>query len=124
MHRALVAREMCRGVLSLPVHAELLWLPPMMQEVFDLTDMCDRVRTFVRPRDAALPEAAGRDGNQRIGSKSHLRALSSQAVAGFLNPDLFDRFAHSGRRLLTLPLAPSLTVQHEVHAVPASAGSL
>ncbi len=24
MHRALVAREMCRGVLSLPVHAELI----------------------------------------------------------------------------------------------------
>ena len=42
----------------------------MMQEVFDLIGTCDRVRTFVRPYDAALPEAAGRDGDQRIGSKS------------------------------------------------------
>ncbi len=36
----------------------------MMQEVFDLIGTCDRVRTFVRPCDAALPEAAGRDGDQ------------------------------------------------------------
>ena len=32
----------------------------------------------------------------------------SQALAGFPDPDLFDRCAHSGRRLLTLPVAPAL----------------
>jgi len=60
-----------RGLLS------LLWLPPVMQEVFDPFG-CDRVRTSFRPRCAALPEAAGRYGDQRVGSKSVDRALSSQ----------------------------------------------
>jgi transposase len=36
---------------------------------------CDRVRTSVRPQCATCPEAAGRDGNQRIGSKSTSRAF-------------------------------------------------
>ena len=81
----------------------LLWLPPVMQEVSDPLLACDRVRTFVRPQDAAFPKAAGRDGDQRIGSKSRLRAFCSQVLTGFPNPDLFDRFAHSGRRLLTPP---------------------
>ena len=85
---------------------------------------CDRVRTSVRPQCAAFPEAAGRDGDQRIGSKSTSRAFSSYSSTGFPDPDLFDRFAHSGHRLLTLPLAPSLTVWHEYHAAAASAGSL
>lgn len=50
-----------------------------------------------------ISEAAGRDGDLRMRSKSRYRARSSSYNAGFPNPDLFDRFAHSGRRLLTLP---------------------
>ena len=69
---------------------------------------CDRVRSSVRPRCAALSEAAGRYGDLRIGSKkSVMRALGSQPGTGFPNPDLFDRCAHPGRRLLTPPLAPT-----------------
>jgi hypothetical protein len=34
----------------------------------------DQVRTFVRPKDAALPKAAGRNGDQRISSRSVVRA--------------------------------------------------
>jgi len=32
----------------------------------------------------------------------------SRLLTGFPDPDLFDRCAHSGLRLLTLPLAPTL----------------
>ena len=48
----------------------LLWLPPVMQELSDRLVACDRVRTSIRPRCAAFPEAAGRDGDLRIRSKS------------------------------------------------------
>ena len=48
----------------------LLWLPPVMQEPSDRLVACDRVRTSIRPRCAAFPEAAGRDGDLRIRSKS------------------------------------------------------
>ena len=58
----------------------------------------------------ALLKAAVRDGDQRIGPKSVERALSSQAPTRFPDPDLFDRFAHLGHRLLTLPLPASLAV--------------
>jgi hypothetical protein len=39
------------------------------------------------------------------GSGPHLKneLSGSQQPAGFPNPDLFDHFAHSGHRLLTLP---------------------
>jgi len=94
-----------------------------MQEVLTLA-ACDRVRSSVRPRDAAFSEAAGRDGDQRIRSKSRERALCTETLSGFPNPDLFDHFAHSGLLLLTLPLAPSLSVRQEHHAATASAGSL
>jgi len=47
-----------------------------------------------------------------------------KALSGFPNPDLFDRFAPSGRRLLTPLLAPVLAVRHKHHAGPTSAGSL
>jgi transposase len=59
-----------------PPKSLLLWLPPLVQAGSYLIGR-DRVRTSVRPRDAALPEAAGRDGDQRIGSKSTHRAFSS-----------------------------------------------
>ncbi len=81
---------------------------------------CDRVRTSFRPRYAALPEAAGRYGDQRIGSKSTMRASRSHPFSGFPAPDLFDRCAHSGRRLLTLPLAPPL-VGHDTLVMPSPA---
>jgi hypothetical protein len=74
-----------------------------MQEV--LTDLaCDRVRTSFRPRCATFPEAAGRYGDLRIRSKSIERAMSAEWTTGFPDPDLFDHCAHSGHRLLTLPL--------------------
>ena len=57
----------------------------------------------VRSLFAAFSEAAGRDGDQRIRSKSHLRAFRSQRLTGSPNPDLLDRFAQSSHRLLTLP---------------------
>lgn len=57
----------------------------------------DRVRSSVRPLNAASSEAADRYGDLRMRSKSHW--------TGFSDPDLFDHFAHPGRRLLTLPLA-------------------
>ncbi len=44
---------------------------------------CDRVRTSVRPQYAAFPEAAGRDGDQRIGSTSEERALRLAAACWF-----------------------------------------
>ena len=40
---------------------------------------------------------------------------SSKTGSGFLNPDLFDHFALSGDRLLTLPFAPLPVVQHGHH---------
>ena len=70
---------------------------------FLTSQVCDRVRTSVRPLFAAFSEAAGRDGDQRIRSKSNLRALCSQRLTGFPDPDLFDHFAHSCHRLLTRP---------------------
>jgi len=80
----------------------LLWLPPGMQEVL-IECAYDRVRSSVRPSFAAFSEAAGRDGDQRIGPNLISELYRSQAVAGFPNPDLFDHCAHSGRRLLTPP---------------------
>ena len=62
---------------------------------------CDRVRSSFRPHCAALIEAAGRYGDQRIRSKSLQRAYCTEYCPGFPNPDLFDHCAHSGRRLLT-----------------------
>lgn len=84
----------------------------------------NRVRTFVRLQDAALPKAAGWDSDQLIRSKSVVRADRAQLLTGFPNPDLFDRLARSGHRLLTVPLAPSLSVRHGLHVATASSGSL
>ncbi len=70
--------------------------------------VCDRVRTSVRPFNATFPEAAGRYGDQRVRSKSNLRAFCSQRLTGFPDPDLFDHFAHSCHRLLTLSWPRSL----------------
>ena len=67
----------------------------------------DRVRSSVRPHCAAFSGAAGRYGDQRIGSKSLRRTRGSEPKTGFPNPDLFDHFAHSGHRLLT----PSFRLQ-------------
>jgi hypothetical protein len=47
----------------------LLWLPPVMEEGF-FRRMRDRVRSSVRPLNAALLEAAGRYGDLLTGSKS------------------------------------------------------
>jgi hypothetical protein len=69
-------------------------------------------------------EAAGRYGDLRIKSKSNRRALSSRHAPGFPDPDLFDHFAHSGRRLLTLPLSGVRQIsQHVNHAAATFAGT-
>ena len=60
-----------------------LWLPPVMQEPSDRLVACDRVRTSIRPRSAAFPEAAGRDGDLRIRSKSCKRACELEAPHWF-----------------------------------------
>lgn len=54
---------------------------------------------------AALPLA----GMVCAGSGPNLQneLLGSGCPTGFPDPDLFDRFAHAGRRLLTLPVFPS-----------------
>lgn len=51
-------REVCLPSNALPrqVRLVLLWLPPVLQEVFDLL-WCDRVRSSVRPFGAALLKA-------------------------------------------------------------------
>lgn len=53
---------------------------------------------------AALPRA----GMVCAGSGPNLEneLLGSGCPTGFPDPDLFDRFAHAGRRLLTLPVFP------------------
>src|SRR3546814_14164080 len=65
----------------------------------------ERVRSSVRPLNAAFSEAAGRYGDLRIRPKSFNRAQRSRHFTGFPDPDLFAHFAHSGRRLLTPPLS-------------------
>src|SRR3546814_15204317 len=82
----------------------------------------ERVRSSVRPLNAAFSEAAGRYGDLRIRSKSFNRAQRSRHFTGFTDPDLFDHFAHSGRRLLTPPLSD---IRHVLrHADHACAGAL
>ncbi len=51
----------------------LLWLPPVIQEVFS-GGRRDQVRFSVSPLKAALREAAGRYGDLRIRSLSDYRA--------------------------------------------------
>jgi hypothetical protein len=48
----------------------------------------------------------------------------SENSTGFPDPNHFDHFAHSGRRLLTLP-SPEMagTADYENHAAAANAGS-
>jgi hypothetical protein len=58
------------------------------------------VRHFQKPRAGMVICGSGPNlASELTSSKRH---------TGFPDPDLFDHFAHSGRRLLTLPLAPSL----------------
>lgn len=64
----------------------------------------------------ALPRA----GMVCAGSGPHLQGelLGSGSPPGFPDPDLFDHFAHADRCLLTLPVAPDLSL-----ALSASADS-
>ena len=101
----------------------LLWLPPGMQEVSLTVWEGDRVRSSVRPHFAAFSEAAGRYGDQRIGSKSLRRTRGSEPNTGFPNPDLFDHFAHSDHRLLTPSFRRPIAELVNSQAVTAVAGS-
>ena len=44
---------------------------------------------------------------RELGPNLSCELCNSKTRAGFPVPDLFDRFAHSGHRLLTLPLRTS-----------------
>jgi hypothetical protein len=72
-------------------------------------------RHFQKPRAGMVISGSGPNLTREL--------CCSAGSTGFPNPVLFDRFAHSGRRLHT-PLAPSLAVRHEHHTATASAGSL
>jgi hypothetical protein len=84
----------------------LLWLPPVMQEHLPFKAY-DRVRTSVRPQIATRPEAAGRYGDLRIGSKSEQRVFHSERFTGFPESRSVRSFAHWGRRLLHFPYPTS-----------------
>lgn len=78
------------------------------------------MRSSVRPMCAALPDAAGRDGDQRIGFKSQSRAWCSEAMSGFPVRSIvapIQVFA------LSLPSTPGY-LRYEDHAAAARAGSL
>jgi hypothetical protein len=61
----------------------------------------DRVRSCVRPGNAALSHAAGRYGDVQTRRRSKKRALSSLTLIAFPGLDLSDQFA------LTVPRPPS-----------------
>ena len=82
--------------------AALCGCRPRSKRLF-AAERSDRVRSCVRPLMCGLSSAAGQDGDLRIGSKSSTRAQGSAGRSGFPGPDLVDRCAHSGRRLLTPP---------------------
>ena len=52
--------------------------------------------------------------------------IGSECPTGFPDPDLFDHFAHAGRRLLTPPAVPASGLRLQLHqqAAIARAGSL
>lgn len=84
-------------------HYGLLWLPPMVQVVFDAVSIRDRVRSSIRPLSAACQKPLA--GMVICGSGPNLthELCCSAGSPGFPDPDLFDHFAHSGHRLLTPP---------------------
>ena len=55
-----------------------------------------------------VSQAAGGYGDPRIRSRTDSRVRSSGLLTGFPDPDLFDHFAYSGRRLLPRPVALGL----------------
>ena len=55
-----------------------------------------KMRHFQKPRAGMVISGSG--------PNLYTELICSQGLTGFPNPDLFDHFAHSGRRLLTLPL--------------------
>ena len=52
------------------IRVELLWLPPVVQEIFDRFSACDRLRASFRPILSGVSRSRGRYGDQQIGSKS------------------------------------------------------
>jgi hypothetical protein len=86
---------------------------------------CDRERASVRPlRCSILPLA----GMVVRGSGPNLEGelVGSGCPTGFPDPDLFDHFAHAGRRRLTPPAVPASGFELQLHqqAAIARAGSL
>lgn len=125
---ALIDRELAEAasVLSpwLPgVRTFLVWLPPRGQ-VVSLLRVHDRVRSCVRPLNAAFP--LPRAGMVICGLGPNLRTelLRSEEGPGFPKPDLFDHCAHSGRRLLTLVSSPAVAAGRYRHAGATVAGSM
>ena len=101
----------------------LVWLPPRGQ-VVSLLRVHDRVRSCVRPLNAAFP--LPRAGMVICGLGPNLRTelLRSEEGPGFPKPDLFDHCAHSGRRLLTLVSSPAVAAGRYRHAGATVAGSM
>ena len=64
----------------------------------------DRVRSSVRPSNAALWKPLADMVISGSGPNLFSELNGSMPLSGFPDPDLFDHFAHSGRRLLTPPL--------------------
>jgi len=104
---------------------KLLWLPPVVQGVFapfaHVID-CELLSgLWVQPCQKLLAGMVIR------GSGPNLTAGLDrpQLVPGFPDPDLFDHYAHSGRRSLTPPVPASRRwSRRAVHAAPAGTGSL
>lgn len=61
----------------------LLWLPSVMQDVSDVLCASDRLRSSVRPLNAAFAKAAGLYGDLRIGSKSLFHVWKHEALGWF-----------------------------------------
>lgn len=89
-------------------YCRLLWLPPMMQELFDpFWRVIDSgllsglyLRRFLKPLAGMVICRSGPNLTHEL--------YSSAGSPGFPDLDLFDRCAHSGHRSLTLPFAPVL----------------
>lgn len=106
-----------------PIDFELLFCGcrPECKSFLDFM-CCDRVRSSVRPQGAA--GLAPRAGMVICGSGPELvdGLFRSERFAGFPDPDLFDHFAHSGRRLPT-PLSPATTGARFSYVAKAVSGS-
>ena len=81
-------RSAIEAVFNEELDAQLLWLPPVVQEFFLTVCACDRLRASFRPILSGVSRSRGRYGDQQIGSKSSTRPRRTKLGYGFPNPDL------------------------------------